>query len=294
MKTDLDLYKVFYYVAKNKNITQAANELIVSQPAVSKSIKVLERDLNTTLFTRSKEGVALTPAGELLYKKITKAMEFITEAEDDLVSLSNMGQGSINIGASTTITHGYLKPYIKRFHELYPNVTIIVHTPTTSDLIKKTQLGLIDIAFTHLPNDIPDVFNIVSMKKLHDIFVVSKDSKYVGKIITKKDLPKLPLILLPFGASNRKNFNKFCQKNDVILNPLMEISHDIIIEDCVQNGLGVGLVVKEYVQDKLDSGELVELKTNFKFKEKDLVCLIDINRKNNTIIKNFIDLLKNE
>ena len=73
MKTNLELYKVFYYVAKNKNITQAANELMVSQPAVSKSIKVLERDLDTVLFNRNKDGVTLNSAGELLFNKIKKA-----------------------------------------------------------------------------------------------------------------------------------------------------------------------------------------------------------------------------
>ena len=73
MKTNLELYKVFYYVAKNGNITQASNELMVSQPAVSKSIKVLESDLDTVLFNRLNNGVSLTQAGELLYNKIKKA-----------------------------------------------------------------------------------------------------------------------------------------------------------------------------------------------------------------------------
>ena len=76
MKTNLDLYKTFYYVAKNQSITGASNELMVSQPAVSKAIKVLERDLNTTLFNRNKDGVSLNNSGELLYNKIKKARIF--------------------------------------------------------------------------------------------------------------------------------------------------------------------------------------------------------------------------
>ena len=292
MKTNLELYKVFYYVAKNKNITQAANELMVSQPAVSKSIKTLERDLNTVLFNRNKDGVSLNNAGELLYNKIKKAMELIVSAEEDLSSLNNMEQGTINIGAGNTIMQRYLMPYIKEFHELYPNINVIVHTVVTEELIKRAQLGLVDIVFTHLPNNIPDNFNIHKIKKLHDIFVVNKDSNYIDKTITKKDLSKLPLVLLPFEASNRKNFNKFCTSNSIIINPLMEIGNDLLIEECVQGGLGVGLVVREYVQNKLDSKELFELKTNFKIEEKDLVCLIESNRINNNIINSFIDLLK--
>jgi len=292
MKTNLELYKVFYYVAKNNNITQAANELMVSQPAVSKSIKVLERDLNTTLFNRNKDGVTLTTSGELLYKKIKQAMELVISAEEDVDSLNNMEQGTINIGAGNTIMQRYLMPYIKEFHNIYPNINVIVHTVVTPELIKRAQLGLVDIVFTHLPNNIPDDFNIIKIKKLHDILVVNGNSEYKDKTINKRSLSKLPLVLLPYDASNRKNFNKFCATNNIIINPLMEIGNDLIIEDCALNGLGVGLVVKEYVKSKLDNKELYELKTNFSLGEKDLVCLVESSRENNIIINKFIELLK--
>lgn len=292
MKTNLDLYKTFYYVAKNQSITGASNELMVSQPAVSKAIKVLERDLNTTLFNRNKDGVSLNNSGELLYNKIKKAMELITSAEEDVASLNNMEQGTINIGAGNTIMQRYLMPYIRKFHELYPNINVIVHTVVTPELIKKAQVGLVDLVFTHLPNDIPSNFKIINIKKLHDILVVNKDSEYKNKTITKKDLSKLPLVLLPFDASNRKNFNKFCLSNNIVIHPLMEIGNDLIIEDCAKSGLGVGLVVKEYVQSQLDNEELFELNTTFNMQEKNLVCLVESNRTNNTIVNNFIELLK--
>ena len=293
MKTNLELYKIFYYVAKNGNITQAANELMVSQPAVSKSIKSLERDLNTPLFNRNKDGVSLNSAGEVLYNKIKKAIELIVSAEEDIESLNNMEQGTINIGAGNTIMQRYLMPYIKEFHDLYPNINIIVHTVITEELIKRAQIGLVDLVFTHLPNNIPDNFDVFKVKELHDILVVNKDSKYINKTIKKKDLESLPLILLPFRASNRKNFNKFCASNNIIINPLMEIGNDLIIEECAQNGLGVGLVVKEYVESKLENQELYELKTNFNLDKKYLVCLTDSNRKSNIIIKKFLELLQN-
>lgn len=292
MNTSLDLYKAFYYVAKNKSITQASNEMMISQPAVSKSIKVLERDLNVTLFNRNKDGVSLTNAGDILYNKINKAMELIISAEEDITSINTLEKGTINIGAGNTIMQRYLMPYIKEFHEKYPHINVIVHTVVTEELIKKAQLGLIDIVFTHLPNTIPNNFNILKIKELHDILVVNKDSKYIDKTISKKEIKKLPLVLLPFNASNRKNFNKFCAKNNIVINPLMEIGNDLIIEDCAQNGLGVGLVVKEYVQNKLDNKELFELKTSFDIEPKYLVCLIEQNRSNNTIIKKFVELLK--
>ena len=291
MKTNLELYKIFYYVAKHGNITQASNELMVSQPAVSKSIKTLESDLDTPLFYRKKDGVSLTVAGELLYNKIKKAMELIISGEQDLDSLNNLEQGTLNIGAGNTIMQRFLMPYIKKFHELYPNINVIVHTVVTDELIKRAQVGLVDIVFTHLPNEIPSNFEVKKVKELHDILVVNKDSNYKDKVITKKDLRKLPLILLPFKASNRKNFNKFCASNNIVINPLMEIGNDLIIEDCAYNGLGVGLVVREYVESRLNNHELFELKTNFNIEPKYLVCLTEANRKNNIIIQKFLELL---
>ena len=292
MKTNLELYKIFYYVAKSGNITQASKELLVSQPAVSKSIKTLERDLDTVLFNRNNDGVTLNTAGEMLYNKIKKSIELIISAEEDLISLNNMEQGSINIGAGNTIMQRYLMPYIILFRELYPNINVKVHTLVTGELIKQAQVGLVDIVFTHLPNNIPNNFEVIKIKELHDILVVNKDSIYKDKIIKKKDLEIMPLILLPFSASNRKNFDKFCTKNNIIINPLMEIGNDILVEECAQGGLGVGLVVKEYVQNKLDNKELFVLNTDFEIEPKYLACLIDSNRKNNVVIKKFINLLQ--
>ena len=292
MKTNLELYKVFYYVAKNKSITQASNELMVSQPAVSKSIKVLERDLDTILFTRNKDGVVLTNSGEILFNKIKSAMDLILSAEEDINSLNHMENGTINIGAGNTITQRYLMPYIKEFHEKYPNINVIVHTLVTKELFKRAQLELVDIVFTHLPNTIPEGFKTIKIKRLHDILVCNKDSEYKDKTVHKKDLKNLPLVLLPFSASNRNNFNQFCLKNNIIINPLMEIGNDLIIEDCVLNGLGVGLVVKEYVQPNLDSKKLFQLNTTFDIGEKDLVCCLKTNHENNKILNSFLDLLK--
>lgn len=292
MNINTELYKVFYYVAKNESITGGANELMISQPAVSKSIKLLEGQLNTILFNRKNNGVSLTNAGETIYYKIKKAMELITSAEEDIKNLNNMETGNINIGAGNTIIAKYLMPYINEFHKKYPKINIKVNTLVTSELLKMQQIGLIDIVFTHFPYNIPTNFECVKLKKLHDVLVVNSSSKYLSKTISKDDLTKLPLILLPYGASNRKSFDNYCVNNNIVINPLMEVGSESIIEECSQSGLGVGLITKEYALEKLNNKELFELKMNFKFDEKDLGYVIDPIKKNSIIIKNFINLLK--
>ena len=179
MNINLELYKVFYYVAKNESISRAANELSISQPAISKSIKSLEEQINTNLFTRKRDGVELTEAGETIFKKIKDAMDLIYSAENDLEGLTNMESGIINIGASKTILHEFLMPYIKDFHKKYPKINIRIFTDKTSDLIRKSKMGLIDVIFTNLPFALPTEFEEFKLMDLHDCFAVNKNYDYL-------------------------------------------------------------------------------------------------------------------
>ena len=107
MNVNLELYRMFYSVTVNKNITKAARELCISQPAISKSIKKLESQLNCTLFIRSKSGVVLTNEGEILFTQIKDVIENINSVEEKIKELNNLEGGSLNIGVSNTITQNY-------------------------------------------------------------------------------------------------------------------------------------------------------------------------------------------
>ena len=124
MNVNFELYKLFYNVAKNKNITKTANELMMSQPGVSKAIKTLEEQLGCSLFVRSKSGVSLTEEGKVFYDEIKSAIEIIDNAEQKLLEMLNLDYGFLNIGISNTLTQKYLLPYIEKFYEKYPNINI--------------------------------------------------------------------------------------------------------------------------------------------------------------------------
>lgn len=187
MNISLESYKTFYYVAKNQSISRAANELAISQPAISKSIKNLEEQVHIKLFIRKREGVQLTEAGEVFYKKIKDAMDLIFSAENDLEVLTKMDSGVINIGASKTILHEFLMPYIEEFHKKYPNVNIRIFTDKTSELIRKMKMGLIDVIFTNLPFSLPSDFEKFRLMDLHDCLVANNSFSYLKK---KKKSPQ--------------------------------------------------------------------------------------------------------
>ena len=101
---DLDLYRVFYTVAKCGSLSRAAEELYVSQPAVSQSIKQLERLLDTPLFNRLHHGMELSAqGGKIIFDDVEHAVKLLDEVEEKLSALKQNATGTLRVGASETI-----------------------------------------------------------------------------------------------------------------------------------------------------------------------------------------------
>ena len=293
MNINLELYKVFYYVAKNQSISRAANELMISQPAISKSIKTLEELINTELFIRKRDGVQLTEAGETIYKKVKNALMLINSAEEDILSLTKMTSGVINIGASKTIIQEFLMPLIKKFHEEYPGIKVRIYTQRTSELIKTANNGLVDIIFTNFPYSYPNNFESIKLLDIHDCFVANNNFDYLkNKVLTLDELSKLPLLLITPGASTRVYIDEFALNNNITLNPEMEFSSYTLVKEFTKGGFGVGLLTREFLKDELKNEELFEIKFEKKLPDKQIGMLFESERKNNIIISNFIDFIK--
>ena len=113
MNQNLSSYRIFYTVANAGNISKAAKELYISQPAISKSIQKLEESLECKLFSRSSRGVALTDEGALLYSHVKEAFETLTQGEEQLKRSIELGVGHIRIGVSSTLCKFMLLPYLK-------------------------------------------------------------------------------------------------------------------------------------------------------------------------------------
>ena len=120
---NLELYKVFYTVAKCKSITKAAEELYISQPAVSHAIKQLETELGGKLFNRVSRGMELTdPGGKQMFEAVEKAMTTLDDAEKNFSSIKAVATGQVKIAASDNVINYFLINKIKRFRNLYPKV----------------------------------------------------------------------------------------------------------------------------------------------------------------------------
>lgn len=242
MNVDLELYKVFYVVAKNKHMTRASEELHISQPAISQSIKKLEDQLGGTLFLRSNKGMELTEEGKMFYEYVKGALELIGNAENEFTSFKDLSKGEIKVGCSTTLTKLILMDALENFHKDYPNININIVNGLTSNLINDLKLGKLDFVIFNESNVKENNLYLEKIKELKQGFVYNPDY-YTDNVKTFSDLNKLPLILQNGESNSRKLLDYIALQKHVKLIPRMEVVSQELISEFANIGLGIGFVI---------------------------------------------------
>ena len=239
MNIDLELYRVFYTVAKYKHMTKASIELHISQPAISQSIKKLEEQLGGTLFLRSNKGMQLTKEGEMFYEYVKSALELINNAENEFTSFKNLTKGEIKIGCSTTLTKLILMDCLKKFHIDYPNININITNDLTDNLINDLKLGKLDFVIFNESNIKEKNLNLEKIKELKQGFVYNPEF-YDDIVNSFYDLNSIPLILQKEESNSRKILDYIALQHNVKLVPKMEVVSQELITEFVNIGLGIG------------------------------------------------------
>ena len=289
MNINFELYKVFYEVANEKSISKGAAKLMISQPAVTQSIKTLEDELGGKLFIRTPKGVILTNEGEELFNYVKEGMNYFINGTNKFTSLKNLDEGIINIGSTTAISEHYLMPYLKEFHEKYPNIDINITNDLTDNLIKKLRNGSIDIIITAIPNyEINDISYKV-IDELNDIFVGG--IKYKDKAFKNiSDLLKEDILVQKYPSVTRNNFNEFLKNNHLECNPKMAVVSHGLLTKLTENNFGIALLTKEFIKDKLNKS-LYEIKIDMKIPKRYLGYAIKKNSIPSFTATKFIDIL---
>lgn len=262
---NLELYRVFYTVAKCGSLTRAAEELYISQPAVSQSVKQLENQLGVTLFNRTHRGMELSAqGGKVIFAEVERALGLLYEAENRIAQMKASATGTIRIGASDTIFEYFLADKIVEFHERFPAVKIELMADFTPDTIEKLKANRCDVAFVNLPiAEDPELHLEGNCMRLNDIFIAGEKYKELanGKISLAK-LKKYPLIMMDKNTVARRSFDSFLDSVGVQLQPSIEVGSWDLMKRLVARGMGVGIIPKEYVVRSLEEGELFEVETD--------------------------------
>ncbi len=290
MNINFELYKVFYEVANQKSISKGADKLLISQPAVTQAIKTLENELGGELFIRTPKGVILTHEGEELYNYIKEGMNYFINGTNKFTSLKNLEEGVINIGASATICEHFLMPYIKIFHEAYPKIEIKIINDLTDNLIKDLRNGSLDIIVSAIPSyKINDIY-YEPILELNDCLVGG--NKYAQKTYKGiKEVLKEDIILPKKPSVTRLNFEEFLKNKKLDCNLKMEVVSQNLLAKLAENNLGIALLPKEFIKDKLDK-TLFEIKTELKIPKRKLGYALKNKREPSFTVRKFIEILK--
>lgn len=259
---DFDLYKLFYAVAKHGNLSKAAAELYISQPAASQSLKQLEKLLDTTLFNRVHHGMELSAqGGKIICDDVEKAVKLLYGVEEKLAALKQNATGTIRIGASETIFQYILSEKIVRFNERYPQVKIELISETSPKIVTLMKNDECDIGFLNLPiADDEDIEILKSVSFLNDIFVAGKRfSALKEKTLSVQDLQNYPLLLMEEHTVSREAIDHYGANHGVHFKPAVEVNSWGFMKHLVMNGMGIGCIPREYSMNKLNDGSLIEL-----------------------------------
>ena len=294
MNQNLSSYRIFYTVAKTGNISKAAKEIYISQPAISKSIQKLEESVGCKLFSRSSRGVVLTDEGKLLYEHVSEAFETLTMGEEKLKRSIELGVGHLKIGVSSTLCKYLLLPYLKEFIRQNPHISISISCQSTNDTLKLLEDNKIDIGLIGKPENLKNI-HFDFLEEIEDIFVAAKD--YLRNLKARgiqKDhiLQSSTLMLLDKNNMTRQYIDDYLQENQIIIKDSIDISDMDLLIDFARIGVGVACVIKNFVREDLENGTLVEIPLGFPIHKREVGFAYKTTTKPSKSLAEFIHFYK--
>ena len=250
MYISYDYYRIFYYVAKYGNISQAARLLMNNQPNLTRTIKKLEAELGCPLFSRSRKGMTLTPEGERLYAHIRLAIEHIDAGEAELTDVRSLQSGSVYIAASEVALRCLLLPVLKRFRLLYPGIHLRISNHSTPQAIDALKNGTADFAVVTTPTlPVPSLTEI-PVKPIGETAICTPYfSELVGKPVSLSQLTQFPLISLGKDTRSFAFYSAFFAAHGVRYEPDIEAFTADQILPMVQADLGIGFVPEDFLRE---------------------------------------------
>lgn len=295
MNQNLSSYWIFYTVANTGNISRAAKELYISQPAISKSIQKLEDSLGCKLFSRSSRGVLLTDEGQLLYGHVKEAFENLSLGEEKLKRSIELGVGHLQIGVSATLCKYMLLPYLKEFIRRNPHISISINCQSTNETLHLLDDNKIDIGLIGKSENLKNI-HFYYLDNIEDIFVSNPD--YLANL-RKRGIPRnkilanSTLMLLDKNNMTRQYIDDYLQENHITAADYIDISNMDLLIAFARIGVGVACVIKSFVTEELKDGSLIEIPLGIPIHQREVGFAYKENQKPSKSLQAFIDFYEN-
>ena len=279
---NLSLYRIFYTVARAGNISRAADELFISQPAVSKAIQKLEQTVGAPLFVRSSRGVRLTEDGELLFSHVRSALQTLESAENQLRLRHELGMSQLRIGVSSTLCKYVLLPSLKDFVKLHPHLRVTIACQSTNHTLQMLEEGELDLGLTGKPEQLGSL-SFTPVMQIQDTFVAAKDyldnlSFLTGQSCFRPSAAEDTLTLLKNGVLmlldrdnlTRQYLDRYLKENALFPENILETTSMDLLIDFARIGLGIAGVIREFIAQELKDGTLLELPLPFPIPSREI------------------------
>ncbi|MCP5245609.1 MAG: LysR family transcriptional regulator [Burkholderiales bacterium] len=247
--------KVFETVARHLSFSRAAEELYLTQPAVSMQIKQLEENVSLPLFEQMGKQIYLTEAGNELFRYSRDILQRLSDLEVTLDELKGMERGKLNIAVVTTAN--YFAPHLlAKFCQRFNNVTVSLNVSNRETILKQLDDNAIDLAIMGQPPENLDITNQSFME--NPLVVVAPPDHPLSKKhnITVKRLAQEVFLVREPGSGTRSAMERFFKQHGVRINTGMETDTTEAIKQAVQAGMGLGIMSQHTAELELETGRL--------------------------------------
>lgn len=300
-ESTLSSYHIFNAVAETGNISKAAKTLYISQPAISRAVSRLEQALSVKLFIRGSRGVRLTEEGKLLYEHTRSAFDSLKQGEENLRRVGTLGIGHLRIGVSTTLCKYILMPYLQCFIQQNPHIRITIQCQSTFDTLSLLEDGKIDVGLIGEPA-VVRFLDFYPIRKIEDVFVATEEylthleQRCLDETISDRFsvFKNGNLMLLDEKNITRRYIEDYFSKNGIQTGQLLEVSNMDLLIDFAKIGLGISCVIKEFVQEELEQGTLLEVPLPKKIEKRNVGFAYNRSTAASDAVTKFIRFYKGE
>ena len=256
--------KIFHTVARLLNFTKAAEELHMTQPAVTFQIRQLEEQFNTRLFDRTHNKVTLTDVGRQVYTYSDRILKLYEEMTRNITEMTGDVSGSVTLGASTTIAEYMLPLLIGEFKNKFPEVMIYLRESNTEDIVSMVENNDIDLGIVE--GSVNNKNLVVEECKMDHLVVIMPNDHMLAseKKLRVEDFVSYPFICREHGSGTQEVITNYVEKhgNGEELNVCFELSSPEAIKGAVEAGMGLSIVSRATIIKELKLGTLtaVELR----------------------------------
>lgn len=279
MSVNYEYYKVFYYVAKYRSMTQAAAVLLNNQPNVTRMMKQLEQELGCCLLIRSNKGITLTEEGKRLYEHVAVAYEQLRLGEEELLDQTRRMRGNLSLGATETALHLLLFQVLGDFRRQYPQVRLKIYNYTTRQAIEAVRSGQLECAAITSPVNVKAPLEAVKISCFQEVLLGGREFAYLAKERHSwKELQQYPLICLEKNTNTYDFYNYLFFEQGLVLEPDMEVATADLLLPMIEHNLGIGFIASRLAQQAVAQGRVFEIPLKLPVPQRGVYFLYDKKR----------------